>query len=135
RSTLIAGGGFDESLRTGSDWECVIRLLFRGAVAGLVDEPLYSYRVHGRSLTADRVRTLKDRVAFLEQAGHSYALGPTERAALARSLRRQRAALVLTEAEAALRERTRDARSRALAAARSPGVPIRSRTAPPPPVI
>jgi hypothetical protein len=129
RTTLVAAGGFDESLRTGSDWECAIRLLFRGAVAGLVDEPLYSYRVHGQSLTADRVRTLNDRVAFLERAGRSYALGPTERAALTRSLRRQRAALVLTEAEAALRERTRDARSRALAAARSPGVAMRSRIA------
>jgi hypothetical protein len=129
RSTLIAGGGFDESLRTGSDWECVIRLLFQGAVAGLVDEPLYSYRVHGRSLTADRVRTLKDRVAFLEQVGNSYALGPGERVALARSLRRQRASLVLTEAEAALRGRTRDARRRALAAAGSPGIGMRSRIA------
>jgi hypothetical protein len=86
RTTLVAAGGFDESLRTGSDWECAIRLLFNGGVAGLVDEPLYSYRVHGRSLTADRVRTLNDRVAFLEQAGRSYVLGPTERAALARSL-------------------------------------------------
>jgi hypothetical protein len=129
RTTLVAAGGFDESLRTGSDWECAIRLLFRGADAGLVDEPLYSYRVHGQSLTADRVRTLNDRVAFLERVGRSYALGPTERAALTRSLRRQRAALVLTEAEAALRERTRDARSRALAAARSPGVAMRSRIA------
>jgi glycosyltransferase involved in cell wall biosynthesis len=129
RTTLKAVGGFDESLRTGSDWECAIRLLFTGAVAGLVDEPLYSYRVHSRSLTADRVRTLKDRVAFLEQAGHSYALGSTERVALARSLRRQRASLVLTEAEAALRGRTRDARSRALAAARNPGVGMRSRIA------
>ena len=128
-TTLVAAGGFDESLRTGSDWECAIRLLFRGAVVGLVDEPLYSYRVHGRSLTADRVRTLNDRVAFLEQAGRSYALDPTERAALARSLRRQRAALVLTEAEAALRGQTRDARRRALAAARSPGVATRSRIA------
>src|SRR5512133_293198 len=129
RATLVAAGGFDESLRTGSDWECAIRLLFRGAVAGLVDEPLYRYRVHDRSLTADRVRTLNDRVAFLEQTGRSYALDPTERVALSHSLTRQRAALVLTEAEAALRGQTHDARSRALAAARSPGVAMRSRIA------
>jgi hypothetical protein len=129
RKTLVAAGAFDESLRTGSDWECAIRLLFSGAVAGLVDDPLYSYRVHDRSLTADRVGTLNDRVAFLEQAGRSYALGPTERAALSRSLTRQRAALVLTEAEAALREQADDARRRALAAARSPGVAMRSRIA------
>jgi GT2 family glycosyltransferase len=129
RTTLVAAGGFDESLRTGSDWECAIRLLFSGALAGLVDAPLYSYRVHDRSLTADRVRTLNDRVSFLERAGRSYELGPTERTGLSRSLTRQRAALVLTEAEAALRGQTRDARSRALTAARSPGVAMRSRLA------
>jgi Glycosyl transferase family 2 len=129
RTTLIAAGAFDPSLRTGSDWECAIRLLYSGAAAGLVDEPLYSYRVHGSSLTADRVRTLRDRVALLERAGLSYELSGAERTALARSLRSQRASLVLTEAEAALRGRTPDARSRALAAVRSPGVRPRSRIA------
>jgi hypothetical protein len=129
RTTLTAVGGFDESLRTGSDWECAIRLLFTGSVAGLVDEPLYTYRVHSRSLTADRVHTLNDRVAFLERAGRSYALGPIECAALARSIKRQRVSLALTEAEAALRGRTPDARSRALAVARSRGVAMRSRIA------
>jgi hypothetical protein len=129
RTTLIAAGAFDESLRTGSDWECAIRLLYSGAAAGLVDEPLYSYRVHGNSLTADRVRTLQDRVEFLERAGRSYELSEAQRTALARSLRSQRATLVLTEAEAALRGRTHDARSRALAAVRSPGVAMRSRIA------
>jgi glycosyltransferase involved in cell wall biosynthesis len=129
RTTLISTGAFDQSLRTGSDWECAIRLLYSGAAAGLVDEPLYSYRVHERSLTADRVRTLNDRVAFLERAGVSYELSGTERTALARSLRAQRASLVLTEAEAALRARAPDARSRALAAARTPGISPRSRIA------
>lgn len=129
RGALIAVGGFDESLRTGSDWECAIRLLHAGAAAGLVDEPLYRYRVHGESFTADRVRTLHDRVAFLARVGLSYDLSGAERATLTRSLAAQRTSLVLTEAEAALRARSRDARSRALAAARSPGIALRSRAA------
>jgi hypothetical protein len=129
RTTLLRVGGFDESLRTGSDWECVIRILHAGAAAGLVDEPLYRYRVHGASLTADRVGTLQDRVAFLERVGLSYGLGDVERDVLARSLAAQRTSLVLTEAEAALRTGARDARRRALAAARSPGVALRSRAA------
>lgn len=129
RTTLLSAGGFDESLRTGSDWECAIRLIHAGATAGFVDEPLYRYRVHDESLTADRVRTLRERVLFLERVGHSYALTDRERTVLARSLRAQRASLVLTEAEAALRGRSRDARRHALAAARSHGIGWRSRLA------
>jgi hypothetical protein len=129
RATLEAAGGFDESLHTGSDWECAIRLVHRGSLAGLVDEPLYRYRVHGRSLTADRVRTLRDRVAFLERAGQIHELDAAARASLVRSLSAQRASLALTEAEAALRSRSPDARRRALQAARSPDVGLRSRAA------
>jgi Glycosyl transferase family 2 len=127
RELLKTAGGFDESLRTGSDWECAIRLIHSGAAAGLVDEPLYRYRVEAGSLTSDRIATLRDRISFLERAESSYELDETERAALERSLARQRNALVLTEAEAALRARADDARSRALAAARRPGIAFRAR--------
>lgn len=127
RRVLEAAGGFDESIRTGSDWECAIRLIHAGAVAGLVDEPLYRYRVDDGSLTSDRVGTLRDRISFLERVRSSYALDETETAAIERSVAAQRRALVLTEAEAALRSQARDARKRALAAARSPGIPLRAR--------
>jgi hypothetical protein len=129
RETLMAGGGFDQSLRSGSDWECAIRLIHSGARAGLVDEPLYRYRVQGETLTSDRVATLRDRVGFLERVGDTYALAPSQREALARSLATQRKALALTEAEAALRSQAPDARGRALAAARSPGLTLRARAA------
>jgi hypothetical protein len=129
RSTLIHAGGFDESLRTGEDWECLIRLLGGGASAGLVDEPLYRYRLHDRSLTADRIATLRDRVRILEDVERRGGLTDDERAALARSIARQRAYLILTEAEAALRSRSRDARARALAAAGAPKISLRSRAA------
>jgi hypothetical protein len=129
RTALTAAGRFDESLRTGSDWECVIRLIHTGSLAGAVDEPLYRYRFHERSLTSDRVRTLRDRVALLERVGQMHALRDPERAALASSLARQKAYLALTEAEAALRSRSRDARRRAIAAARMPAVALRSRAA------
>ena len=129
RTKLIDIGGFDESMYSGSDWECLIRLIHGDAVAGLVDEPLYRYRLHDRSVTSDRVRTLRDRVVLLERVRKTYDLSDGERAALAGSLARQRAALVLTEAEAALRSRSPDARRRALQAARSPGVGLRSRAA------
>jgi glycosyltransferase involved in cell wall biosynthesis len=129
RDVLVAVGGYDESLRTGEDWECAIRLVHAGARAGLVDEPLYVYRVEGETLTSDRVKTLRDRVVFLERVGRTHELRESERDALARSLARQRRALILTQAEAALRARSRDARRHALAVACSRGVPLRSRAA------
>ena len=129
RTKLIDVGGFDQSMYTGSDWECLIRLIHREVVAGLVDEPLYRYRLHNRSVTADRPRTLRDRVVLLERVRKTYDLSNGQRAALARSLARQRASLALTEAEAALRARSPDARSRAFAAARTRTVGLRSRAA------
>jgi Glycosyl transferase family 2 len=130
RTRLVQSGGFDESLHTGSDWECVIRLILNEAVAGIVDQPLYRYRVHERSLTSDRIRTLRDRVALLEHVENGgRELSEGERAVLLRSLSTQRTSLILTEAEAALRAGAGDARSRALAVARAPNVSLRSRTA------
>jgi hypothetical protein len=129
RATLVRVGGFDEAMRTGSDWECAIRLIHSGAAAGLVEEPLYRYRIHSGSLTADRLATLRERIEFLERVGRVQELRGPERSALAGSVARQRTSLVLAEAEVALRSRSRDARTRALAAARSPMVPWRYRAA------
>lgn len=129
RTKLIDAGGFDESLYSGSDWECLIRLIHGDAIAGLVDEPLYRYRLHNRSVTANRIRTLGDRVVILERVRQTYELSEGESAALARSLARQRASLALTEAEAALRSQSPDARTRAFAAARTRAVGLRSRAA------
>jgi GT2 family glycosyltransferase len=129
RTALNEIGGFDESLRTGEDWDCLIRLFQAGASAGLVDQPLYRYSFHGRSLTADRIATLRDRVSILEELQRTSDLNDHERAALHHSLARQRAALALTEVEAALRSESRDARARALAAANMPAISLRSRAA------
>jgi hypothetical protein len=117
RSRLLADGGFDESLPTGSDWEVVIRLIFAGSRAGLVNEPLYRYRVRADSVTGDRVSTLRQRLHMLERVRGGLELAPAEEASLARSLDRQRRALLLTEAEAALRSGHPDARRRAFAVA------------------
>jgi hypothetical protein len=129
RTALVRVGCFDETMRTGSDWECAIRLIHGGARAGLVDEPLYRYRIHNESLTADRVATLHERIGFLERVEQMKVLPDHERSALARSVARQQASLALAEAETALRSRSRDARKHALTAARTPGVPWRFRGA------
>ena len=129
RTALLGVGGYDESVPTGSDWECAIRVIHAGATAGLVQEPLYRYRIRAASVTGDRVATLADRVRFLERAGGRLHLRPAEQAALERSLTRQRTALLLTEAEALLRARSPGARAHALHVAGTPGLGPRTRAA------
>ena len=129
RATLTSVGGFRESMRTGSDWENAIRLVHSGARAGLVDEPLYRYRIRRDSLTGDRVGALRERISFLERLGRELELSEGERATLRRSVARQRASLALAEAEVAVRSRSRDARRRALGAAATASVPLPARAA------
>ena len=128
RDRLLELGGFDESplVAPAEDWECWIRLLHAGSVAGLVDEPLLRYRIHRGSLTSDRLNTLRSRVHILELAA-ALDLSPAQRAELERYLSRRRNRLLLAQAEQALRSGAPDARRRSLAAARSPEMPAASR--------
>src|SRR5581483_6621841 len=96
-------GGFDERLRTGYDWDCWLRLILAGARAGLVAEPLYDYRLHPHSLTANRAATLWDRVRLLEQVRDDPRLTARERRVLHASLRTHRTRAVEAEVAAALR--------------------------------
>ncbi len=128
RSKLLASGGFDETLATGEDWDCAIRLIFGGCLAGLVDEPLYRYRIRRDSVTADRVGTLRDRITLLEKAREQLHLSSPERGSLERSLDVQRRSLLLTEAEAALRAGDPQARRLSLAVATNNRVDRRTRT-------
>jgi GT2 family glycosyltransferase len=101
-SRLRSVGGFDESMRTGADWDCWIRIILAGGAAGLVEEPYYDYRLHGGSLTGSRISSLWDRVALLEKTTANPALRPDERTDLLRSLDVQRSRAVLAEVRAGL---------------------------------
>jgi GT2 family glycosyltransferase len=127
RTRLLEAGGFDESLPTAVDWDCWIRLVLAGAVAGLYDEPGAVYRIHPGSLTGARSRTLRDRVRILEKARAHPGLRPDERPVLERSLAFQRTRAVRAEAQAALAEGAPDARSRCLKLLRTPRIPLRER--------
>jgi hypothetical protein len=129
RSRLLAAGGYDESLLIAHDWECVIRLILGGSRAGLVEEPLYRYRMRPGSLTADRLASLRERVRLLERSQAQHALSQVELWSLARSLAAQRRSLLLTEAEAALRAGDVDARRRSLAVAVGREMGLRTRLA------
>jgi len=96
-------------------------------VAGLVDEPLYRYRRHAGSLTANRSRTLADRVRMLEKTMSFPGLAPEERVALRRSLVAKREHLARVEAETALLQRLPGARARAVRLACAPGLRLTAR--------
>jgi hypothetical protein len=54
-TALAAVGGYDPAARWAEDWDLWMRLILRGHRAGLVQAPLYEYRQHATSLTAQTV--------------------------------------------------------------------------------
>lgn len=117
RARVLAAGGWDESLRVAYDWDCWLRLIFGGAEAGLVDEPLMSYRLHQGSLTSNRVASLAERVVILERARDRLSLSPGKRRLLSASIRWQRSRLVRqVEEEAAAAGSANSLRLRAMRA-------------------
>lgn len=118
-------GGFDEELRTGEDWDCWLRLIFSGSIAGLVEAPYYDYAVDSGGLTASRVGSLWDRVALLGKAASREDLKQAERRELARSLRYHRSRAARTEAQAGLE--CGGSRRRVARLALLPGIEARTR--------
>jgi GT2 family glycosyltransferase len=127
RARLLSVGGFDETLRYATDWDCWIRLILDGAAAGLVDAPLARYRLHPGSLSAQRAALYRGRAAVLAKAASHPALRDEERAAVRRNLREQQALARLSDAHEALRESRPDARRRALAVVATNGLPLETR--------
>jgi hypothetical protein len=111
---FLAAGGFDESFRRATDWDCWIRMIFEGSRAGMVSEPLAEYRVRETSLASDRIRQFEGYVALLEKAASRSDLSADERAVLDRSLAAQRRRLFLRKTQTALVEGEPRARRMAL---------------------
>ncbi|HWC49233.1 MAG TPA: glycosyltransferase [Solirubrobacterales bacterium] len=114
RSRLQEVGGFDESLHSAVDWDCILRLVLSGSTAGLYDAPLAVYRIHGNSLASSRVQSLRNRVRLLEKASGSADLRPDERPALEAALGLQRQRARLAEAQAMVSAGEPGARRRCL---------------------
>lgn len=128
RVTALADiGGFDESLATGEDWDCLLRLILAGSTAGLYDQPLAVYRIHSGSLTDRRPDTFKDRVRILEKASRDRHLRPEERGALAHSLAVQRRRSAIAAAQAAVAGEGAHPRRLCLRVAATPGAGLRLR--------
>jgi GT2 family glycosyltransferase len=87
---LRALGGFDEEMRIAYDWDCWLRLLLSGSLAGLADEPLYDYVLRPGSLASSRVASLWERVKLLEKAAATHSLSGYHRDLLEAAIRHRR---------------------------------------------
>lgn len=127
RARLLEIGGFDESIRWTTDWDCWIRLIFSGSRAGLVPEPLARYRLNEGSLSSQRAAHIQGRLLTLAKTAARSDLTPREREVLERSVAYNRRALGLARARASLLEGARDRRRRSLDVAFGGGYGIRTR--------
>jgi hypothetical protein len=114
RKALLAVGGFDQSFRHATDWDCWIRMIFSGSRVGLVNEPLAEYRVRATGLASSRTKQLEGYVAVLEKTTGRSDLSQVEREILERSLAAQRRRLAFHEAESAVLDGRPEARRLAL---------------------
>jgi hypothetical protein len=89
-------------MRIAYDWDCWLRLLLAGSLAGLADEPLYDYVLRPGSLASSRVASLWDRVKLLEKAAATHSLSGRHRDLLEAAIRRRRAEAVREEIAAML---------------------------------
>ena len=79
RRTYMDLGGFDEGLRYCEDWDLWIRMIFSGACAGLIPEPLAVYRQRDTSLSRDVVSMRLGEAKVLMRAATRERLTPSER--------------------------------------------------------
>lgn len=78
RIRLLAIGGFDEALQVNYDWDCEIRLILSGSAVGLIDRPLYTYRMGHTSLSSDPARNCRENIVMLKKLLDGGLLAPQE---------------------------------------------------------
>jgi GT2 family glycosyltransferase len=127
RQRFLDAGGFDETIRWTTDWDCWIRLILDGARAGCVLEPLAVYRIHESGLSADRASLVSGRLQTLAKAARREDLSGAERETLQATIAKYERELALLRLRASLRDGKDDARRRALAVARDRRFPARTR--------
>jgi glycosyltransferase involved in cell wall biosynthesis len=127
RSRLLEIGGFDESIRYAADWDCWLRLILAGSRVGLVPLPLARYRLHPKSLSANRTALLDGRAMVLERAAARRELTPSERRAVESRAAAYRQQAKLAQVFEALITGAPQARSLALDLARASGLACSTR--------
>jgi glycosyltransferase involved in cell wall biosynthesis len=128
RERLLAVGGFDRTLRFVADWDLWIRLILTGSQAGLVDEPLYRYRVGPTALSAQRPALVRGSIAVLEKAAILPDVTSEERRTAEETIATKRAELARLELDEALDGGGASIRRRAAPALLERKLPARTRT-------
>lgn len=114
RSLLLDVGGYDESLSTAYDLDCFMRLIYQGARAAFIDEPLYRWRLSSGSISSDGRRNAEAHVRALEKIVSSGRLDDRERRLAESVMATQRNTIVRMDAHLALEERRPGTRRRSL---------------------
>lgn len=128
RETILAHGGFDESILWTTDWDLWLRMILAGARAGCVDEPLALYRLRETSLTAQRRDLVLGKLATLQKARSNPDLRASELPYLEQAAAHHRRELALGDLRAAAAGAKRSGlRGRALTMLRAPGYRPRER--------
>jgi glycosyltransferase involved in cell wall biosynthesis len=112
RASILAVGGFDESLRRGHDFDLWLRMARNGAVMRWARDVLALRRVHADNLSGDAIAELERPLRVFEKTVATMSLSPSELAIATTRMRVLKAALA--------RERGKDMLRRGdIAAARS----------------
>jgi hypothetical protein len=80
RTAVSALGGFDTSFSFAADWEMWFRLAKQGRRFARVTAPVATYRIHGRSMTSNLDRAIRDGTALLDRCFNDPALSEAMRA-------------------------------------------------------
>jgi hypothetical protein len=127
RERLVLQRGYHPGLQIAEDWDCYLRMLHGGAVAGLVDQPLMRYRFHAKAATADRGRSLALRARCIASIPDRVSLTPAQRRLALATARGMRARAARELAQEAIAADAADARVRLLQLARTRGAGVRVR--------
>lgn len=121
RACLVAVGGFDERYRATSDWAGFIRLVLAGAAVGMVDEPLYRWRLGAGSISADGVFNAEEEIRLLLDVAATHDLDADERRTIDEAVVGMRRRATLLRAKEAVADGAAAARRRSLDVVLGPG--------------
>ncbi|HMK62334.1 MAG TPA: glycosyltransferase family A protein [Acidimicrobiales bacterium] len=127
RTRLLAVGGYDETIRAAVDYEMWVRLIFSGARAGLLLEPLHIYRQRPGSVSTNDAWRSEGCIAAMEHVVHRDDVSGPERAMAQSRLRHFRAEQLRAQAKEALVGGSPEARRRCLRVVSGRGQSLRQR--------
>ncbi len=127
RSRLVEVGGYDPNVRAALDYEMWVRVIFAGARAGLLLEPLHIYLLRPGSLSTNDVWRTQGSLTAITKALARHDLTTAERSAATGRLRSLRAELARAQAKGALMAGQPGVRRQSLQVALGAGQTLRNR--------